>query len=114
MKRLAAWTHVLIGLSLAVLLLFFAEQYRAGNSPNEPMLPVVFEHGDHTETACTNCHHDYLDNSGSGLCYTCHKQSPEIAADMQAMFHDFCFDCHVSKRQDDDAGPQRECSGCHN
>jgi hypothetical protein len=108
------WPHVLIGLALATALLLGVEHYRVKKTPAQPMLPLTFEHGDHTETNCTDCHHDYMDDSGSGLCLACHKQSPEIAADMELMFHNFCFDCHVSKRQEgEDSGPQRECSGCH-
>jgi hypothetical protein len=113
-NRVKVWPHVLFGLILAAALLFGVENYRAAKTSAQPMLPVTFDHGDHTETNCINCHHDYNDDSGGGLCFSCHKQSPEIAADMELMFHNFCFECHVTKRQEGkDSGPQRECSGCH-
>jgi hypothetical protein len=105
---------VFIGLFLSVALLIGAEYYRGSKTPGLPMLPVAFEHGDHTDTRCVTCHHDYIDGTGNGICYQCHKNSPDIAADMESTFHDFCFDCHATKRTEgEDSGPQRECSGCH-
>lgn len=78
------------------------------------LLAVAFDHADHRETPCADCHHNFVDGSGGGTCYNCHKYHPEIAAEMETMFHDFCFGCHVSRRQEgEDSGPMRECRGCH-
>ena len=114
MKRLGTWPFALGGLALAFVLLISAEAYRIRYAPEEPLLPVIFEHGDHTETECVECHHNFIDNTGGGTCYNCHKYSPEIAGEIEKMFHDFCFDCHVTQRlTGEDSGPMRECAGCH-
>ena len=114
MNRPAIWPFVLAGLVLATLLLLAAESYRAHLAPGQPMLPVVFDHGDHSATPCAECHHNFVDDTGGGTCYYCHKQSPEIAGQTEKMFHEFCFGCHVSTvMKGDDAGPMRECGGCH-
>lgn len=79
-----------------------------------PQLPVAFEHLDHNKMPCADCHHNFVDRTGGGACYNCHKLTPEIAADMEAMFHDFCRGCHVRTRMEGaDAGPLRQCSLCH-
>lgn len=79
-----------------------------------PQLPVAFEHADHRKVPCADCHHNFIDETGGGACYNCHKLTPEIAADMEAMFHDFCRDCHVRTRTaGEDSGPLRQCSLCH-
>ena len=79
-----------------------------------PQLPVAFEHGDHRTVPCADCHHNFLDETGGGACYNCHKLTPEIAANMEATFHDFCRGCHVRTRgEGEDSGPLREFSLCH-
>ena len=114
MKLPASLPFVLTGITAAALLLLGAEQYRSRAAPAQPMLPVLFEHADHRETPCADCHHNFLDGTGSGPCYLCHKTEPEIAASMEQMFHDFCFDCHATTlAEGEDAGPARSCSGCH-
>ncbi len=114
MSRRAPWPFVLAGCALALALLLGVEHYRSGHASLEPLLPVNFEHADHTDTACAQCHHNFLDDTGGGTCYNCHKYAEDIAADMQSLFHDFCFGCHVQKRiAGDDAGPMRACGGCH-
>jgi len=108
------WPFVLAGLVAAALLLMLAEYYRASHAQEQAMLPVTFEHIDHTATGCAQCHHNFIDESGGGTCYNCHKYSPDVIGDMEQTFHDFCFDCHVSTRlEGEDSGPMRECSGCH-
>ncbi len=105
---------MLAGLIVAVLLLVAAEQYRMATVPSKPLLPVSFEHLDHKKTQCADCHHNFIDDTGGGTCYNCHKYEPEIAPDIEKMFHDFCFDCHVTtRREGEDSGPMRECAGCH-
>ena len=79
-----------------------------------PQLPVAFEHIDHNTEPCANCHHNFVDDTGGGACYNCHKLKPELALEMERMFHDFCRGCHVQKRaQGEDSGPLRQCSLCH-
>lgn len=114
MNRPPVWPFVLAGLLAAVLLLYLAESYRAHTAPDQPLLPVIFEHGDHSETPCADCHHNFIDDSGGGTCYNCHKFDPDIAEEVETMFHDFCFGCHVSTRAEgEESGPMRECGGCH-
>ena len=106
--------YVVAGIATAILLLLAVEQYRSRAAPGQPMLPVLFEHGDHSETGCADCHHNFTDGTGGGPCYLCHKQTPEIAPAMEKMFHDFCFDCHATTlAEGEQAGPARQCSGCH-
>ncbi len=114
MKRRATWPFVLAGLTLAALLLFAVQEYRQQQAPDQSLLPVAFEHLDHNATACAECHHNFVDHTGGGTCYTCHKYVPEIAPGIENMFHQFCFSCHVEKRTEGEAsGPMRECQGCH-
>ena len=114
MNRRAIWPFALGGVCLATLLLLLAEAYRRQHAADQPMLPVVFDHADHSTSQCIECHHNFVDDTGGGTCYVCHKHSPEIAAQMEKMFHDFCFGCHVSTRMEgEESGPMRECQGCH-
>lgn len=101
---------VLLGALLAV-----AEMWRRQAIPLRPLLPVSFEHADHREEPCADCHHNFLDGTGGGTCYGCHKSDPEISYHMEEMFHDFCEGCHVEKRLEgeEETGPPRECGGCH-
>lgn len=114
MKRRAIWPFVLAGLALAVVLMLAAESYRVHLAPEQPLLAVVFDHADHQATACALCHHNFVDNTGGGTCYNCHKYAADITADMETMFHNFCFGCHVNTRlEGEESGPMRECGGCH-
>ncbi|MCC7411912.1 MAG: cytochrome c3 family protein [Gammaproteobacteria bacterium] len=77
-------------------------------------LPVAFDHVDHTTVGCVECHHNFVDDTGDGLCYDCHKRDPVLALRMQADFHDFCRDCHVElARAARESGPLRGCEDCH-
>jgi len=113
-NRHPIWPVVLLGLLLGAVLMFLAESYRATHSVKKPLLPVAFDHADHNEIRCTDCHHEFIDGTIGGGCYACHKYSEDIAADMEKMFHDFCFGCHVETRHaGKNSGPMRECAGCH-
>ena len=80
-----------------------------------PLLPVAFEHADHTDEDCVYCHHNYQDDTGYDSCYSCHKHDETVALEMQTMFHDFCRACHIEKAQlGDTSGPFRVCAECHN
>ena len=98
--------------------LYLAIEYRNKQIATKPMLPVAFEHRDHTETECSFCHHNFIDDTGEDRCYACHKFTPDIAADMEQMFHDFCRGCHekqhLENKKENKAGPIRSCVACHN
>ena len=82
---------------------------------NHPILPVAFEHLDHQNIKCTDCHHNYIDDTGHDSCYSCHKHDDTVALEIEEMFHDFCRDCHVQEANKGLAsGPFRVCSQCHN
>lgn len=79
-----------------------------------PMLPVTFAHATHRGVSCIACHHDYLDDSGKGLCFDCHKTDPAVSALVEAQFHELCMGCHVEKQAlGEDGGPTRRCADCH-
>lgn len=79
------------------------------------LLPVAFEHLDHSAEKCVVCHHNYEDDTGFDSCYSCHKHEPDVALEIESMFHDFCRDCHIEKALAGEAsGPFRVCGECHN
>lgn len=88
---------------------------RAQMIRSHDLLPVAFEHFDHSDEKCVVCHHNYEDDTGFDSCYSCHKHDPEVAPEIESMFHDFCRDCHIDKAQaGETSGPFRVCSECHN
>jgi hypothetical protein len=92
-----------------------AVMFRATMIRSAPLLPVAFEHFDHTDQLCTFCHHNYIDDTGYDSCYSCHKHDASVALEIESMFHDFCRDCHIQKAQFGEAsGPFRVCTECHN
>ncbi len=79
-----------------------------------PMLPLTFAHLDHQAVNCIACHHNFVDDTGQGLCFDCHKTDPAVNALMEEQFHSLCRDCHVEKqRLGEDGGPTRRCIDCH-
>lgn len=79
-----------------------------------PLLPVTFAHKTHTSVSCVVCHHDFIDHSGQGLCFDCHKTHPDVAALVEEQFHELCWGCHVTKQKSgEDHGPTRQCVSCH-
>jgi hypothetical protein len=101
-------------LVLASLLGVWLSTLRHAQIDRAPMLPVNFAHLDHQEVNCIDCHHNFVDTTGDGLCFDCHKRDPDIAPAMEQMFHDLCRGCHTQRQHDDqDAGPQRACFSCH-
>ena len=117
-----------IGVSLAtasgviIALVFIFEQIAqeqniefGAHDVNLKMLPVTFAHADHTHETCVTCHHNYIDDTGSGLCFHCHKTDPEVAPIIEQQFHDFCRGCHIDKLvvDKDFHGPIRICKDCH-
>lgn len=77
-------------------------------------LPVSFAHVDHTGENCLYCHHNYVDDTGQGLCFECHRTDEEVAHLFEEQFHDMCRGCHEDKQAEgSDHGPTRECIACH-
>ncbi len=79
------------------------------------VLHAYFPHENHRTVNCIACHHNYVDKTGFGSCYDCHRSArtdlPQVA---EATFHEFCRDCHSGfAREHGKHGPVRECSGCH-
>ena len=79
-----------------------------------PMLPVTFAHIDHRQVNCVTCHHNFVDQTGPGFCFDCHKTDPTVSALVENQFHTLCRDCHLEKqRLHEDGGPTRRCIDCH-
>ena len=78
------------------------------------MLAVSFAHKDHTDQQCVECHHNFVDDTGGGLCFDCHKTDTEVSDLIEDQFHDLCRGCHESEQDlGGDHGPTRECIACH-
>ena len=39
-------------------------------------LPLTFAHADHRSVNCIDCHHNFADTTGQGLCLACHRNPP--------------------------------------
>ena len=108
----------LLILSLGLLILFGspldqpAKAHYYG-SP-ETILPMNFAHIDHQATNCVDCHHNYVDDTGNGLCMGCHVSDAELFAELEDQFHTLCRDCHVEEDiTGQPTGPTRQCTDCH-
>lgn len=107
------WGWGLVGAFL-ISLVGLAVWYRPVAIVEAPLLPMTFGHADHRDVACTQCHHNFIDDSGAGICIDCHKNTPELAPVIEAQFHTLCRDCHAQRSLDREAsGPLRACEGCH-
>jgi hypothetical protein len=77
-------------------------------------LPVEFPHEKHRAVDCVLCHHNFVDHTGEGDCYACHRNSPTIKLEIEARFHDFCLGCHRDPpRGLKHHGPVTGCDTCH-
>lgn len=80
----------------------------------EPILPMSFAHLDHVPVNCVTCHHNYTDDTGGGLCMTCHVTDASVWPLFEQQFHDLCRGCHEEKAALGEAGgPPRQCMECH-
>jgi len=78
------------------------------------ILPMNFAHLDHAQENCIDCHHNYVDGTGGGLCMNCHVTDQTIWPLLEYQFHDLCRGCHAEKAAlGEDGGPPRECMACH-
>lgn len=104
-----------VGLALLLIALgtAFSAWQKAARSA-APLLPVTFAHNRHTGIRCVTCHHNYVDHTGLGLCFDCHKNDPSVADKMESQFHELCWGCHVERQLEGEPhGPTRACNGCH-
>ena len=82
--------------------------------PAGNMLAVNFAHADHIEQNCVVCHHNFVDDTGIGMCFDCHKTDPEVAPLIEEQFHDLCRNCHLEEQAaSGEHGPTRQCIDCH-
>jgi len=78
-------------------------------------LRVDFPHDKHRAVECVECHHNFVDRTGSGSCYSCHRSArADLKVGAEARFHDFCLHCHRDPRPAFERhGPVTGCSTCH-
>ena len=80
----------------------------------EPILPMTFAHQDHTHAPCMDCHHNYVDDTGTQPCLHCHVTNEDVWPLFETQFHDLCRGCHEEKNlAGDESGPVRQCIACH-
>jgi predicted CXXCH cytochrome family protein len=106
------------GLTLAALLLLptpMGGLQLARTATTPALLHAYFPHENHRAVNCITCHHNFVDHTGFGNCYDCHRSAhADLPQAAEATFHQFCRDCHSERaREHDKHGPVRECSGCH-
>ena len=115
-----AWIGVAM---MAVLGLVFVSAEVIVNATDNPqtvdhpagkILAVNFAHEDHIDQNCVLCHHNFVDDTGLGMCFDCHITDPEVQDLMEEQFHDLCRGCHEEKQNEqDEYGPTRSCLACH-
>lgn len=114
------WIFIILVLAGALIVVFGSPL--AGDPPRhdyyfnapEPILPMSFAHANHTSVNCVDCHHNFVDGSGSGFCMNCHVSDTQLWPRFRHDFHALCRDCHMQKAKDALAGgPPRACMGCH-
>jgi len=78
------------------------------------ILPMTFAHLDHVSVNCVECHHNYVDDTGGGLCMNCHVTDQRVWPLLAHQFHDLCRGCHAEKAAaGEEGGPPRSCVACH-
>ncbi|MGI9288935.1 MAG: cytochrome c3 family protein [Pseudomonadales bacterium] len=109
---------VLLGGLLSFVWLFYTstEAYQASQLPQrfQPRVAMTFAHNDHKNQKCVDCHHNFTDDSGQGLCLDCHLRQADISFKLEQQFHALCRGCHEENQHvGDDHGPIRSCVACH-
>lgn len=90
------------------------QQWQMSLRADRPLLPLTFAHLDHRTVSCVACHHNFIDDTGQGLCFDCHKTDPAVNALIEDQFHTLCRDCHLERQSlGEDGGPARQCIDCH-
>lgn len=80
----------------------------------QPRLAMTFAHVDHKHQKCVDCHHNYTDDSGQGLCIDCHLRDAAISFKLEQQFHTLCRGCHEENQHEGEKhGPIRSCVACH-
>ena len=78
------------------------------------ILPMTFAHEDHVPVNCVDCHHNYIDDTGGGLCMNCHVTDAQVWPLFEQQYHELCRGCHEEKTAlGEDGGPPRRCIDCH-
>ncbi len=115
MKRIFFTLCVVLGLVFIALLYTSSSHYRFRQAERyQADLPMTFDHQTHAEQRCVGCHHNFIDNSGQGLCIQCHVNDAELNTQFERQFHRFCRGCHEEKQLlGEKHGPIRICSECH-
>lgn len=111
----------LLSAALVIWVLIYGAPLAKSDSPRahyyqspEPILPMSFAHMDHTSVGCIDCHHNYVDDTGSLSCMNCHVTDQEVWPLFEEQFHDLCRGCHETKSAArETTGPPRHCEGCH-
>ncbi len=105
-------TSVLMVLVLAALSSPWAKQQKPQRFT--PDLPMTFDHQTHREQQCIDCHHNFVDDSGQGLCLECHVSDRKLSALLEQQFHELCQGCHIEQQVAGQShGPIRVCLACH-
>lgn len=80
----------------------------------QPILPMTFGHIHHVSVNCIDCHHNYVDKTGGGLCMNCHMKDQDVWPLLENQFHALCRGCHAEKAAlGETGGPPRQCVACH-
>lgn len=83
--------------------------------PRSVPVAVEFPHEEHRAVECITCHHNFVDRTGSGSCFACHRSArSDLKVAAEARFHDFCLGCHRHPpRHFEHPGPVTGCTVCH-
>jgi hypothetical protein len=78
-------------------------------------MPVNFPHERHISVSCIECHHNFVDHTGTLPCIECHRSGrPDLGRSIESTFHTFCRDCHAQLAAERVShGPTRGCLECH-
>ena len=115
MKRTAIFVLLVVVAALLGLLYTSTNHYASMQEQRyQPDLPMTFDHATHGKEKCVDCHHNFIDGSGQGLCIACHLENDEVKLALESQFHSLCMGCHEERQLKEEIhGPVRACEGCH-